>query len=278
MKSPASPGGRLIFPPAFGAQLASGAGSATKTPFMPESARAKIAAVGFFEDEIHKRFAAKRLGKPKSFCLVAPHQRGLYDEAAVHPEVYGKLHGLDSIVPAVGIARIIGFAHAAKDVFEAAPVGERRRKCQEQEISPGDKSIGQTRSAGFNVDVMRHCRLRDLPQGLDAHDVILAETVAPGGKIFADRFQDYLALAEFDVMSLAIIETDRLNELMTIERQGKTCRRILAAGKQDKRIGDRHFAALIDPFYASCPFMPPALAEALPAMPLPPILGKNARC
>src|SRR4029077_4153648 len=55
------------------------------------------------------------------------------------------------------------------------------------------------------------------------------------------------ALVEFDSVPLAIVEADRLDELMAIERQGKTGRRILAAGKQHQRAAGGHCEALAKP-------------------------------
>lgn len=65
--------------------------------------------------------------------------------------------------------------------------------------------------------------------------MILAEPLAPGREILAKRFADRGTLAELDAMSLAVIESNRLDPRKSIECQGKTSRRILAAGKQDER-------------------------------------------
>jgi hypothetical protein len=214
---------------------------------MPDRARAEIAAMGFFKDEIDKRSTAKQFSEAPRFCLVAPHERGFENEAAVHPEVQSKLHGLDGIVPTIGITRIIGFAHSSKNMFKAAAIGEGCCKRQEQEISPRNKGVGQPLRTGFNHYVMGHRGFGDLLQGLDTDEVILAETFAPLRKIPADRLTDNLALVEFDFVPLAIVEADCLDEHMAIERQGKTGRRILAAGKQYKRAAGRHCEALANP-------------------------------
>jgi hypothetical protein len=198
---------------------------------MPDITRAEITAVRFFKDEVHEHLAAKRFGKAPGFRLADPHEGRFENKTAVHPEVQSKLHRFDRVVPAIGVAGIIGFAHAAKNMFEAAPVGNSSGKRQEQEIAPRNESIRKPRGTGFNLHVMRERCLRDFPQSLDANDVILAEAAAPCGKIAANGLEDDLALAEFGFVPLAIIEADRFNERMAFERQGKTCCRVLAAGE-----------------------------------------------
>ena len=96
---------------------------------------------------------------------------------------------------------------------------------------------------------MGHCRCGDLRQRVDANQVVVAEPLAPRGEILAKRFADRGALVELDAMSLAVIESNRLDPRMSIERQGKTGRRILAAGKQDERPrrGSGHRAAPVRP-------------------------------
>src|SRR5207244_1455721 len=98
---------------------------------------------------------------------------------------------------------------------------------------------------GGDLDIVGHCRCGDLRQSLDANRVVIAEAVAPRGEILAKRFANRGALVELDMMSLAVIETNCLDPRISIERKGKTCRRILAAGKQDKRrrCGPGHRAA-----------------------------------
>jgi hypothetical protein len=64
--------------------------------------------------------------------------------------------------------------------------------------------------------------------------MVIAEPLAPSGEILAQRFTEHGALVEFDSMPLPVIETNRLDPFITVERQGKTSRRILAAGEQHK--------------------------------------------
>jgi len=134
-------------------------------------------------------------------------------------------------------------------MLEAAPIGERRRQAEEHEVAARDECIGQAARVGGDLDIVGHCRRGDLRQSLDADQVVIAEALAPRGEILPKRFADRGALFELDAMSLAVIESNRLDARISIECQGKTRRRVLAAGKQDERPrrGSGHRAAPIRP-------------------------------
>src|SRR5438477_354707 len=74
--------------------------------------------------------------------------------------------------------------------------------------------------------------------GLVAHQLderIDAELFVPFGKVAAQAPLDRLPAVELDPVPLAIVEADRLDPGEPRERPGKAGRRILPAGKQDKR-------------------------------------------
>src|ERR1700730_17432483 len=218
-------------------------------PIVPYRALAEVAAMRRLYDETDERGSAYRFRESPGRGLVEPHQRSFKNKTCIHAEIHGELHGFHGIVAAIGVARKIRFAHAADNMLEAASVGERRRQAQEHKVAAGDECIGQAARIGGDLDIVGHCRCGDLRQGLDADHVVLAEAVAPRGEILTKRFADRSALVELDAMSLAVIESNRLDPRISIECQGKTCRRILAAGKQDERppCGSGHRAAPVSP-------------------------------
>ena len=61
------------------------------------------------------------------------------------------------------------------------------------------------------------------------------ELFVPFGKVAAQAPLDRLPAVELDPVPLAIVEADRLDPGEPRERPGKAGRRILPAGKQDKR-------------------------------------------
>ena len=76
--------------------------------------------------------------------LVNPHQRRMNDETAVGAECQSKLYRFDSVVPAIGIAGEIGFAHAGNEVPDIAPVSDRASKSKEHQVSSRHKGRRQT--------------------------------------------------------------------------------------------------------------------------------------
>ena len=64
-------------------------------------------------------------------------------EAPLHAEIERDLQRLDGVVAAVGIAREVGLAHAAHQHAGAAPIGQRGREGQEQQIAARHEGVGQ---------------------------------------------------------------------------------------------------------------------------------------
>jgi hypothetical protein len=62
--------------------------------------------------------------------------------------------------------------------------------------------------------------------------VIVAEALAPLGKAVRNGGAKTLTALQFDAMALAVIETERLDGIVTIECPREACGRVLAAGKQ----------------------------------------------
>jgi len=82
--------------------------------------------VGFFADKIDQSVAADVTGEPPGCGLVDVHQGGVEFKSPRHAERQRRLHGLNGVGATVGIARVVGFAHAGDDVDNATPAGQRR--------------------------------------------------------------------------------------------------------------------------------------------------------
>ncbi len=76
-------------------------------------------------DDVHKRLAAERMGQRPRLGFGAPHERSEDLEALSRAEVDGVVELGKGFVAAIRIARIIGLAHAAYEIADAAAVGQR---------------------------------------------------------------------------------------------------------------------------------------------------------
>src|SRR5436190_1507209 len=83
----------------------------------------------------------------------------------------------------------------------------------------------------------RPCRrlVADPAEHAEIDEMIDAELFVPFGKVAAQAPLDRLPAVELDPVPLPIVEADRLDPGEPRERPGKAGRRILPAGKQDKR-------------------------------------------
>ena len=64
-------------------------------------------------------------------------------KCVLHAEIERRLHRLDRLVAAIGIAGEIRLAHAADDMAHAPPIGQRGREGEEQKIAAGHESSRQ---------------------------------------------------------------------------------------------------------------------------------------
>ncbi len=147
---------------------------------MQRAAFAQIAGVRVADDGLDQRRAADVLRHFPGRGLVDPHQRRFQHEAGVHADIERNLHRLDRVVAAIGIAGKIRLAHAADDALQAAPVGERGGKGQEDQVAARHERVGQAPCIGFDRDLARHRRLGDRAERGKIERVIVAEPFAPG--------------------------------------------------------------------------------------------------
>ena len=107
----------------------------SRTPQSCGVALAQIAGVAFLDDQLDQRLAAERLGQRPGLRLGQPHQRRLDGEGAPMPSFSARLQRVQRVAPAVGIAGIVGLAHAADQRVQPAPVGQGRGVGEEDQIA-----------------------------------------------------------------------------------------------------------------------------------------------
>ena len=149
-------------------------------------------------------------------------------------QVQRKLHGLERVIAAVGVAGVIGLTHAGDDAAQPATPRDGAGAGQEQQVAAGDEGVRQ-------AFVGHHDRLfggqRGLAQAGDrrgqVHHVVRPQI--RGGQGLADR----LPAVEFDGVPLAVAEADRLHMGIAGERPGQAGRGVLPAGEQDQSVVGR---------------------------------------
>ena len=184
------------------------------------------------DDEIDQRPPAQRLCETPGLGLVEPHQRGVQHEAVLHAEVERDLQRLDRVVAAIGIAGIVRLAHPAYYVAQAAPVGERGREGQEDDVAAGHEGVGQARGPEPDCRIPRQRRLGDLSQCVEGQGVVLAEPERPGRVDAQQAVPQDGAAVEFDPVALAVIEAQRLDVIEPVQRPGEAGGRILPPREQ----------------------------------------------
>ena len=102
--------------------------------------------MGVLDHQIEQGCPADFLRHGEGAGLVDPHQRRMDDERRSRPSVSATCMAL-RFVAAIGIAGIIGLAHAGDDMPGAAAIGQRAGKAEEDQLRPGTKVVGKPLSA-----------------------------------------------------------------------------------------------------------------------------------
>jgi hypothetical protein len=203
---------------------------------------AAIAGVALDPDQLDQGLPAQAHGQGPGFRLGQLHQRGLDGEVPRHSQVQRRLHGVQGVAPAVGIAGEVGLAHAADQGGQAPPVGEGRRVDEEGQVTARHEGRGQAPPGHFDGPVRRQRRVGDGAKAPEIQHMILAQARRPGGKTVAESLEHRLAGLHLDPVTLSIVEADRLHPAMPGQRPGQADRRVLPAGKQHQGAGvlNRH--------------------------------------
>ena len=185
--------------------------------------------MGFARDEIDERLAAQCVRHPPCSGLVDRHEGRRDVDLAIDAETDGAGERLQGVVAAVGIARIVGLAHAAHQRADVAAIGERGGVGEEQQVAAGNECARQARRSHLDGGLTRETRLADLSKRRQREHVVIAETCRPRRICRTQSSDDLSALIELDAVTLAVVEPDRFDVLEAIERRGETHGRVLTA-------------------------------------------------
>ncbi|KAG1245081.1 hypothetical protein G6F68_015200 [Rhizopus microsporus] len=150
-----------------------------------------------------RRVAAQRLGKRPGLRFVDPHERGLDGDAAAQAQAQRHLLRLDRVIAAVGIAREVGFAHAADQHVQLTAVAQRSGQRQEKQIAAGHERVGQAIGLHLDGAVARHGGIAHLAQHLQVQQVVFAQPRRPLREARADVAQHVQAGIQFNAVPLA---------------------------------------------------------------------------
>ena len=142
-------------------QFARRALAAAIAPGMAMRPVAEVAGVRVLDDEVDEPFAAKARRQLPRSGLVEEHQRRFDRHWPVEPKRQRLGKSLHGIVPAIGIAREIRFAHAADERVDTSPVGERGCVGEKQQIARRHECRRQTRRRERNLGFSRQGCIAD---------------------------------------------------------------------------------------------------------------------
>ena len=188
----------------------------------------------------HQLLAADVVGQREGLRLVDPHQRRIHHEALLHAEIERDLQRLQRIVAAIGIAGIIRLAHAADEMFDAAPVGDRSGKGEEQQVAPGNESVGQAARGEGDLLVLGERGLAELAEESKDRAGGLRRDAPPMiGKSCFSAARMSARQSSSIAVALAVVETDGLDMRIALERPCEARGGVLSSGEEDQR-GVRH--------------------------------------
>lgn len=192
-----------------------------------------------FFDQVDEEVPTEVVGQRPSSRLVDPHERRMHDEALIHPEVQRDLQCFQRVIAAVGIAGVVGLAHAADQVFQSPPVAHGCRKCEEQQIASRYEGVRKAACGEIDSAVLCQSCLADATEHCEVEHVIGAQSCRPVGKLLAERVDHAEPALEFDTVALAVIEADRFDMLEPIKCPSQTDSGVLPTREEDES-GFRH--------------------------------------
>ncbi|CFP58709.1 Uncharacterised protein [Bordetella pertussis] len=199
---------------------------------MALAALAQVAGMAVLDHHVDQRLPAQPVGQLPGLGLVQPHQRRLDGDPRTQPQAQRYLLRLDGVVAAVRVPGKIGFAHAAHQHVELAAITERRGQRQEQQVAARHEGIGQAVGLHLDLAVAGHGGVAHLRQDAQVEQMIVAQALGPVGKVGAQFAQHDLAGIQLDAMPLAVVETQRLDVGIALQRPGQASGGILSAREQ----------------------------------------------
>ena len=206
--------------------------------------------MGVLDDQVDERRAAQPPGHLPGAGLVDPHERRLDGEGRVHAKRQRPGQGLERVVAAVGVARVVGLTHAADQGADAAAVGERGGVGEEQEVAAGHERVRQAGCRHLEGGVAGERRVADLAEGGEVEHVVRPEPRGPPGIVGGEGLAHGAALDQLHGVPLAVAEAHRLDPAVALERRGEAdrgCARRRTIQGPPSRSSPRHGSASPDP-------------------------------
>ena len=155
--------------------------AAAVAPVVAVAAVAQVTAMAVLDHEIKEGLAAQIFGQREGAGLVDPHQRRMQCEALVEAERERDLHGLDGVVAAIGIAGIIGLAHAGDEMAGAAAIGDGAGEAEEDQIAAGHEGGRQAAVGDLDRGVAGERGVGNGGERIERDEVVLAQPRFPAG-------------------------------------------------------------------------------------------------
>jgi len=190
---------------------------------------AEVAGVRVLDDQLDEHVSAEVMRPIPRPGLIHVHEWGLDLERRIHAERERLAQRLQGFVAAVGVARIVGLAHAADQGADAAAIGQRRGVGKEQQVASRHERIRQAGPAHLDGDIARQARFADAPERGQLEHMVVAEARAPPRKGDPEPPQQLLPRRHLDVVPLAIGKPHRFDAAVALERRREANGRILTA-------------------------------------------------
>ena len=196
---------------------------------------ALVAGMGFNPNQLHQRVAAQVMRQLPGLGLVQPHQRRVDAQAALQPQVQRQLLGLHGVVAAIGVAGVIGLAHAGDDHRQPTAISQRARQCQKQQIAARHKGVGQAIGLHGKGHIIRQRRAANLLEHIQRQHMVLAQPRSPLGKALRQLLAHRGAHSHLDTVALPVVKTQRFHTLKHGQRLRQAGRGVLTAREQHQR-------------------------------------------
>ena len=214
------------------AKIAGRTYAAPIAPFVAVLAHTLVASMSLLGNDIHELRTAERIGHSPGFGLGAPHERRDNPEMFIGAEIDGVAERRQRLIAAIGIARIIGLAHPADKIANAAPVAERCRQRKKQQIASRHKGVRQAVCAECDLRVARERRVADRAKDRKIENVVGTKPRRPSRKGGRNGLPELRAAVEFHAVPLAISEAERLDRVVIRQGPCQADGGILTAGQK----------------------------------------------
>src|SRR6187551_2084899 len=213
-------------------ELAGRALAAAIAPVLTNTSLTLVAGVSFFKNHLDQVIASEFLRERPSLGLGSPHQWRLDREGNFRAEPDGLLERAQRSIATIGVARIIGLAHAANQHMEPTPVAKRRGIDEEEKIAARYEGGGKAGGKHHNLRVARERRIAHPAEARHVQQMVWSEPLVPSREPPRHLLAHVHAALKLDTMPLAIVEADGLDPWVAAQGISKANARVLAPRKQ----------------------------------------------